>query len=357
MPIPLASALLPWLLQEPTPPPAGQVLEASASGSAGAEPGGNEPLTVGSLTPLAEVPRQSSAPWAGIPLDEVDWGGWARIAGEWNTRSGDGERLSAEVSDLRLWNTGRVAGLAWRASLEAGRSEVGLADLWVRSPLDGRHDFYFGRFRTPFLRSGFIEENRLLFSERTPEGEANDRFEEGIKLVGQYPAFALELALQNASDGVRDALRGTMRADVHLLGAGVPWTEQSYAAPRSSTATLGLAATDDGTLEQGESYALDFSYRGHGQFGHAELVDRATTLGGGTPFSLTYGVLLVEDLIELGLRLADQDDAANTRSLGAIANRYLFRDLAELQFSIESVSSDDETLDGFRLRLALLLEL
>lgn len=356
MPIPLASALLPWLLQETSPPVGGQVVEASATAGSGvSEPG--QPGATGALRPLEQPPRQGSAVWGGLPLDEVDWGGWARLAGEWNTRSGDGERFGAEVSDLRLWSTGRVAGLAWRAALEAGREEVSLADLWVRSPLDGRHDFYFGRFRTPFLRSGFIEENRLLFSERTPQGEANDLFEEGVKLVGQYPAFALELALQNASDGTSDALRGTVRADVHLAGPGVPWTEQSYGAQRSSAATLGIAATDDGTLDQGESYAIDFSYRGHGQFGHAELIDRAVSLGGGTPFSLTYGVLLVEDLIELGLRFSDQDDDDNTRSLGAVANRYLLRDLAELQFSIEQVSSDDDTLDGLRLRLALLIEL
>jgi hypothetical protein len=292
-----------------------------------------------------------------LGADELDWGGWLRLAGEWNGFDGAGERRGVEVSDLRLWTDGRAAGLSWRASLEAGLGEVELADLWVRSPLDGRHDFYFGRFRTPFLRSGFIEENRLLFSARTPQGEANDRFEEGLKLVGNYPAFSLELALQNSTDQTEDALRGTLRADVHLAGSGAPATEQLYGAPQASGATLGLAVTDDGTLERGDSFAIDFTYRGRGQFVHAELVDQAVSLGGGNPLALTYGGMLTEDLVELGARFFDQDDDAGTWGIGLVFNRYMIRDLAELQLSVEQISSDDPAADGLRVRLALLLDL
>jgi hypothetical protein len=339
------------LEQQGTPPPAGGSAEpAPPAQVAAAETG---PPASAQAQALGGVLAAGSA----LGADELDWGGWLRLAGEWNSFDGAGESRGVEVSDLRLWTDGSAAGLAWRASLEAGLGEVELADLWVRNPLDGRHDFYFGRFRTPFLRSGFIEENRLLFSERTPQGEANDRFEEGLKLVGNYPAFSLEMALQNSTDQAEDALRGTLRADVHLAGSGVPATEQLYGAPRASGATLGLAATDDGTLERGDSYAIDFTYRGRGQFVHAELIDQAASLGGGNPLALTYGGMLTEDLVELGARLFDQDDDAGTWGIGLVFNRYMIRDLAELQFSVEQLSSDDPATDGLRLRLALLLDL
>jgi hypothetical protein len=67
--------------------------------------------------------------------------------------------------------------------------------------------------------------------------------------------------------------------------------------------------------------------------------------------------MLTEDLVELGARLFDQDDDAGTWGIGLVFNRYMIRDLAELQFSVEQLSSDDPATDGLRLRLALLLDL
>lgn len=362
--LPSAAALLVPLVLNP-PAAAGPVQQPLA-----ATEGASVPLqvagTADGLSAAAEdgelFPWQEpSSRWAPLEIHAL-----IRARGEYN----DGTPLGAEdgsrfvLDDARLWLTGALEdSVTFQFTLAAGEEgakpagEVELLEGYGEFAIDERHHVRLGQFRRPFLRSALAPKGSLAFFERTEVAKPTNRFDLGVQAQGRYELLDLTFALQNGDDDAADGSIATARAELHPLGGGVPFAESLFRSEPETRLSLALAYSDDSSLAEGGSWAIDGAWRANRWQVLGEYVDHDADVGGSQPFSVSVVHMLFRDEWEVGGRYTDLDDAGGAEVWSAVLKRYFLRGRIAAHIEADSVSSSDPAQDGTRFMFGLSLSL
>jgi hypothetical protein len=366
VPLPALCALLPVLAQvgalpQVTAPPADQEPAAPLEGE-----------------PLGPVPDQAPVPDGPGRIELFPWEDResafgpvglqflvrARAQEESESPEGVEDRRGVLLDDARLSVSGLFGErIDFRFSLDGGdegeeeSGEIELLEGWGGFRLGERQHLAVGRFKQPFLRSALVDQGSLLFFDRTVVGEAFDQFDVGLRADGRYEFVDLYAAVQNGQDDTADGRIVTGRAEFHLLGSGVPLDDTLYRASRRAQLSLGLAYSDDSSVQDGSSVAVDAAWRYQNVGLHGELVDVGDDLvdGDRTPWSASLSHMPFPEEWEVGLRFEDLGDADDTWIASAVAKRYFVRGRIAGHLQVDRVDSDDSGLEGWRFLIGTTL--
>lgn len=276
---------------------------------------------------------------------------------------------------------------SYKVSVEVGSSDksdnpnpgdtgVTIRDAYVNFRIAEGVNGRMGRFKQPFNRYSLISSSRQLFLDRTALGELFRGRDLGLMVFGNFDTIDYYLAAQNGSDGAADEHLFTGRVQANVLGGGVGKVEGAYGAGDETRLSVGAAVQEDGTLDDGLNWTIDaamtqgpFSISGElvdfddGDDGagygfshpYVELVGGATDIADTTPWSAQASYMFTE-MYELAVRYEDADDDDDTRSYGAVVNRYVQgHDIKWLVqwVRIESDAGAAEDVDEFGLGLGV----
>jgi hypothetical protein len=201
-----------------------------------------------------------------------------------------------------------------------------------------------GRFKTPFLRSALVSDNKLLFLERTLLGDLFSARDIGIMFSGQFDTIDWHASAQNGTDGQAEDYLFAGRITANLMGAGVGKVEGAYGAGEETNLTAGVAISDDGAVDSGMALALEAALTS-GPFSVAgELVDLDDDIGDATPWDVT-GSYMFSDMYEVAARYEDADDTNDTTVWRVGVNRYTQGHDIKWQAQFASSDSDVDTLE------------
>lgn len=259
--------------------------------------------------------------------------------------------------------------------LEAAPGVAFLLDAYgtfhITEGIEGR----MGNFRAPFLWSALIEDNHLILLDRTFNGQNWSGRQEGIQINGTFDQFGWWVALQNGIDGVADEFQWTVRASFNALGTSSGnMQEGAFEAGTESSLMIGAAYSNDGTPDDGAAFAIDLGFTQGALSAHAELVDYdddvtpdsslnlqtgtlnpsgLATTGSETPWSITLGYMISENMYEIAARFEDLDDSDDTTAWTIGLNRYVHGHDAKWTLQFSSADSDVAAKEADTIALGL----
>ena len=281
-------------------------------------------------------------------------------------RAGDGDPFGVsagpalEIPDAFVWGVSRFGPLDLRVELKGSTLgdddslvEFGqlVADYWI----DERHTLSMGRVTVPFSSAAYLREDRLMFPERSKWSQSYDVDDFGVIGRGRYGFMDLWVGVQNSPDGLGTSFRATGRADFWLYGTQTRPSELLYRAPYEEVLRLSLAYTDNGELDEAESYGVEVEWRSRDWRLLAEIADNGADSGDNQPFSLTAHHAVIRNELEVAVRLEDRDDAFDTQSISVGATRYILRDFALVQTAVDYVTANDNDQEGWVVRAGFVL--
>ncbi len=275
----------------------------------------------------------------GLSMAELEYGPqvdvWAyvRSSAFWLKSDAAGVNLD----NVRLNFTGQTGSYSYRLTGEFASGQGQLLDAWLSTPVGEELAFTFGRFRSPFLRSGLIEARDLLFIARTRNGIFYSRRDDGLMVNGDHGRFHWAFAGQNGASGTLDRHLLTGQVKLNLIGEPeLPW-EGAYRAGEKTRLTLGAAISNDDAASDGTAYAAELYLLHRGVSVAAEIVDYDADYsldlpleqrGNTTPWTVTASYMIVPEKYEVALRYDDFDDTdtpldRDRRTLTLGLNRYV----------------------------------
>lgn len=233
--------------------------------------------------------------------------------------------------------------------------EIEVRDAYADLALGGHVDLRVGRFRAPVTFSTLLDENELLFLDRTGIGQLWVARDDGVGLHARGDRIEGWLAFQNGSDGAGDEPALTARGVLRLFGEGLaPRREGAYDTDLGETVYVGLAwhedlALDDASVLVGEAtYTFEPFYLA----GEA-LMPRDGFVEGGEFWNVTASAMLVPERWEVAARYEDFRDRAQARIWRAGVVRYLHGADTKLQLGLTRLEHPDGHLDLTSLDLTL----
>lgn len=219
-----------------------------------------------------------------------------------------------------------------------------------------------GNFRPPFLGSSMIDENNLLFIDRSVNGEFWDFRDLGAQVGGTWEQVSWAIAAMNGGDAQGDELALSGRIAFDALGTDPsPMSEGAYGVGDEDHLTLGLGHyTDDDNTDDFSATGFDARYaRGAFSVG-AEVVDyddgAQPLIGGGeTPWSIFASFMLSPDQWEIAVRYEDLDDTNDTTRATAGLNYYMGGHNAKWQLNFATTDSDNNAAEIDVIALALVV--
>ncbi len=259
----------------------------------------------------------------------------------------------------RLQFAGDFQGWGYFVSVDGFSGSLDLLDAYVTIPCTDVFSAVVGQFKTPFLRTGLMDEDRLLFIAHTRNGIFYSVRDRGAQFQLDQGAFHAQAVAQNGSDQEAEELLLTARASVDL-GGGLArvdnrMVEGAYGAPDEFRAELGIAVQDDQALDDGEVLAAEGAITVGRFYAQAEILAYGESpafpvdamRGDTDPFSVTGSFMLDPEHWEIALRYEDFDDSLD-RVLGTAGVNYYLRghDLKfQLNaFHLDSDGGDEDTL-------------
>lgn len=212
-----------------------------------------------------------------------------------------------------------------------------------------------GRFRAPVSQSALLDENQLLFLDRTGIGQLWFERDDGVALQARGERIEGWLAVQNGSDGAGDDLAITARAVLRLFGEGqAPRREGAFDADLGETVYLGVAWYEDLALPDSRVIVTEASYTFEafslaGEF----LVPENGFTDGHEFWNLTASAMIVPERWEVAARYEDFRDRAEARIWRAGVVRYLRGADTKLQLGLSRLEHADSHLDVTALDLTL----
>jgi len=146
---------------------------------------------------------------------------------------------------------------SYKVSFELNSGTAALRDAYVTWTVADNVKGTMGRFKKPVLRSGLGSDKNLLFQERTALGGFFDARDTGLMFSGNFETIDWSIAAQNGLDGKQDEFNYAARVTANLMGAGVGKVEGAYGAGQETNLMLGLAWTDDGSMDDGSAIAVE----------------------------------------------------------------------------------------------------
>ena len=296
-------------------------------------------------------------------------GGW--VMTNW-LYSGDDAYSPMHNSDLsafwfqsiRLNVDGATADYGYHVSLEGmefGVFAVSIYEAYGTFNLGEYVMGTMGQFKIPFLRSGLLNQNRLMFTDRSRIATnsmmpfALPTTEPGLMFSGNFEMVDWALAGQNGSDTIGDEYRFTGRLNFDLMGDGAGhYLEGAYNASDGLNWSAAIAYTDDGFLNDGARIGVD-TYLTTGPFSAwAEVVDNDVDVGDSTPWDIAASYAFT-DQWEVGIRYEDWDDLASSSDITIGVNRYISGHDVKWQLDWRSTSSDLTAQEGDLITLGLVV--
>ncbi|HVS11821.1 MAG TPA: porin [Planctomycetota bacterium] len=221
-----------------------------------------------------------------------------------------------------------------------------------------------GHFRPPFLGSSMIDENNLLFIDRSVNGEFWDFRDLGAQVGGTWEQVSWAVAAMNGGDAQGDELAISGRIAFDALGTDPsPMSEGAYGIGDEDHLTLGLGYySDDDNTDDFTAMGFDVRYARGAFCVGLEIVDNddgaeAATLTGssGTPWSIYASFMLSPEQWEVAVRYEDLDDDDDTTRATAGLNYYMGGHNAKWQLNFATSDSDMDAFEIDVIALALVV--
>lgn len=308
------------------------------------------------LTIDKELESLASVSATQAPATAIEWSGFARAS--YSTSSditvGGNDLGGFSIDNLRLNVNGTRGAWSFFASVEGSNDpgagyggntgEAGdlmVLDAKVSTNINDQVMFTAGQFRNPFLGSALIDENNLLFLDRTINGESWDFRDQGIMVSGNYDQFGWWVAGMNGNDSQGDEYAITGRVAFNALGAGAGQShEGAYGAGEGSNLTIAGAIRDDGSFDDGQAFAIEAAFTQSALSAGFEMVDYDTDIGDATPWSATVGFMFQPETWEAAFRYEDFDDSGDSNMITVGINRYLDGHNAKWGVNYSTIDSD-----------------
>jgi len=258
---------------------------------------------------------------------------------------------------------------------------LGLLDAYVAWNATEMIKVQMGQFRPAFLASSALNENNMLFINRSRLGAAGAYRSQGLQASANFGMFNIAVFGQNGEED--DGGANTTGVVDNDLSFGFRATAQIMGTASTNEGALGASA--DASLVVGVGYiddAAQISWLGKNSNGNyssnldqclafdaaftmgslslsAEIVDMSGTGDGATdsedaqPFSAGGSFVIVPDQVEVGLRFEDFDDEDETTWMTVGVNWYLQGHAAKWQVNYIDGSSDEDLLDSDMFQVGL----
>jgi len=293
---------------------------------------------------------------------------------------GDQDLQGFNVDNARVYFSGNAGDYGVFISADGAGGGASLLDAFGTFPIFEQVKGQMGQFKIPFLWSSLVDDNNLLFLDRTYNGQVFDSRDTGIQVSGAWEQLSWWLALQNGVDGVAEDFQWTARVQFNALGAGTGMQEGAYGASEDSNLTVGVAFTDDGAdsatfIPTDSAIGFDVSFASGPFSVHGEIVDyddnrrplpglnfttgvltpvaTSPTTGSETPWTVMVGYMITPNEYEIAARWQDLDDDEDSNEWGVSVNRYVQGHNAKWTLQFTSLNSDDDTIESDTIALGL----
>ena len=202
-----------------------------------------------------------------------------------------------------------------------------------------------GQFRAPFLREAWMDENEMIFWQKSVMADLWSVRDQGVMVGGSFGMIGLWGAVQNGGDDLAFSLRG----DWDILGSGVPDTEGARGAASGTSLSAGIAYYDDASVTDGNAFALDAAFSMGPFAAQGSLVANGDGLGVTAPAATSLGTdtwdldasFLFAESWEVAARYQSLDDADDTSIIDLALNKYVQGHDAKFLVQWSSGTSDD----------------
>ncbi|MFN0006883.1 MAG: porin [Planctomycetota bacterium] len=277
----------------------------------------------------------------------------------------DEDEVGFKLDKVRLEVSGDLGqDYTYKVSFDLASGTASLKDAYVSWQIAESVKATMGQFKKPFLRSGLLADNRLLFYDRSGLGGFFSGREEGLMFTGNFDTIQWWIAGQNGLDGKQDDWNYTLRVVANLMGSGVGKVEGAYGAGEETNLTVGVAYGDEQELDDGAMIGVEAAMTS-GPFSlGGELVDFDEGTAGSfpsksgsdvhygssntfvsvdpadsTPWDLTASYLITE-AYEAAIRYEDGDDDDETTAWSIAVNRYIQGH--DIKWTLQALSSDSD---------------
>jgi hypothetical protein len=289
---------------------------------------------------------------------DIELGGFLRgILGRYeNTGELPNEVLSGmSLSNARLSVDARTEDLRFYLSLESAAQEglgwlvksgetgdLRVLDAYGAIGLADGISLQVGQFRPPATFTALLDENDLLFIDRTFNSLFWQDRQAGAQVHLDGGRLEGWLALQDGADGDGREMSFTGRCALRVFGEGeAPRREGAYDADLGSTLYVGASWYDDASLEDASAVSAEAYFTHEWLALSGELVDpRDGLLGGHFFWSATGAVALVPETWELAARFEDFRSRSDTIAYRFGLNRYLRGPRTKLQANVVRFEHD-----------------
>ena len=260
--------------------------------------------------------------------------------------------------DVMLHAGGSLEEFSWRISADlvstgsaAGLdlNEITLDDAHVVWSYNSNVSVAWGQFKLPMFRSSSIDQESMLFIDRSVLGATYDNYDMGVSISGSNSGLDWTLAAVNgdADPADQESLNMFAHVDYHM-GNGANSSDGAMLAGDEMDATIGFSYMDEQDDSTDAVLGIDFAMT-MGQFSlMIELADGdddavSATLGT-SPSAFTFGYLFADNM-EAAFRHEDRDLGDDTSKDTFGLNYYLHGHNAKWQINyIDDESVADEVI-------------
>ena len=249
--------------------------------------------------------------------------------------------------DVMLHAGGSLEEFTWRISGDMSDGGFTLDDAHVVWSYNSNVSVAWGQFKLPMFRSGSIDQESMLFIDRSLLGAEYDTYDMGVSISGSNSGLDWTLAAVNGNEpGDDDSMNMFAHVDYHM-GNGANSSDGAMLAGDGMDATIGFSYMDEQDDSLDAVLGIDFAMT-MGQFSlMVELADgddnNVKSLGN-APNAFTFGYLFADNM-EAAFRHEDRDDAADESRDTFGLNYYLHGHNAKWQFNyIDDETASDEVI-------------
>jgi hypothetical protein len=251
------------------------------------------------------------------------------------------DELGFNLDEVRLHVTGDVSNdYSYKVSFEFEDGAAELKDAYIKWKLMDSISATMGQFYLPTFRSATSDETKLLFLQRTINGQALNARDQGLMVGGNFEMLGWGIAVQDGADLNADELRITLNVTADVMGKGAGAVEGAYGAAEGTNLSVGgFYHMDDGALGGTgfdvfglEAYFTMGAIAVAAEYGDYDALDRS-------PYSITASYLFTE-MYEAGVRYEDADDAGNTNFITVGVNRYSAGHNLKWTLQYQTIDSD-----------------
>ena len=245
----------------------------------------------------------------------------------------DGADSEFGFEDVMLHVGGSLEEFTWRISGDLDGTGFNLDDAHVVWNYDSNVSVAWGQFKLPMFRSGSMDQESMLFIDRSLLGAAYDTYNMGVSISGSNSGLDWTLAAVNGTglnldldttpgDGIPDGINDTDDSESLTMFAHVAYTIGNGACTccdgalhggEGMDATIGVSYMDEQDDSIDAVLGIDFAMT-MGQFSlMIELADGDDdNVGalGDAPNAVTFGYLFADNM-EVAFRHEDRDDTGD----------------------------------------------